>query len=117
MKIKQLADLHEDHVAMLLGGRKSKGSGNQWNDPADGRQSGEFEFAFAWDCKAAMPGTNSISVTRPMVSKIRTQASPQRLALPLRFYSDERGGVEADLIAVTLDDFAEMIDFIRRHGG
>lgn len=117
MNIKQLADLHEDHVAQLLGGRKTKGSGNQWNDPADGRHPHHTEFAFAWDCKAAMPGTNSIGVTRLMVAKIREQASPERLAIPLRFYRDARGGVEYDLIAVTIDDFAEMLDFIRRHGG
>lgn len=108
--IKKLADRHEEDVAEWFDGRKSKSSGNQRNDRADGRQNHyDVEFAFSWDCKAAMPGTKSISVTRDMLDKIEEQAGFERPMIPLRFYDNERGGVAHDWAAIKMDDLIELV--------
>lgn len=114
---KQLADLHETDVVELIGGRKTKSSGNQWNDPGDGRHDHRTEeFAFAWDCKAAMPGTKSVSITREMLGKIVEQAAAERPAIPIRFYETWRGDVTHDWIAIRIDDYAEMLQALREAG-
>lgn len=116
-RIKKLADQHEVDVAELLGGRKTKSSGNQWNDPADGRTDRrDVEFAFAWDCKAAMPETKSVSVTREMLNKIIEQAGGERPAIPLRFYDTWRGEVDHDWVVIRLDDLAEMTERLNGTG-
>lgn len=108
---------HEEFVHALLGGHNSKSSGNQWHDAADGRHSRyEEEFAFAWDCKLALPGTKSISISRADWRKIREQARGNRPMMPLRFLSSERGDIEFDLVVVNLHDHAEMKERIESYG-
>jgi len=107
--ISKLALLHEEYIAGRFMTTRNRGSGNQWNNQADGGiDRSDFEFAFRWDCKAAMPGTKSISVSREMLGKIQEQAHGARPMIPLRFYSSERGQVEHDWIAIRADDFEEM---------
>jgi hypothetical protein len=106
-----LSHKHEVDIAEAFNGRISKASGSQWNGPADGRHSRyKTSVAFAWDCKAAMPGTKSISVTRAMLDKIEEQALGERPMIPLRFYSSERGAIEHDWIALKKDDLQELIE-------
>lgn len=107
---KRLADQHEEEVTEWLGGRKTKSSGNQVNDPADGRHAPYDELGFAWDCKCAMPDTKSISITREMLSKIEHEAHLLKPAIPIRFYATERGAVQHDWIAVRLQDLIELLE-------
>lgn len=106
----RLSRLHETEVAELLGGHQSKSSGNQWHDAADGKHKAHDEFAFAWDCKCVLPGTNSISISRADWLKITEQARGRRPAMPLRFYTSERGHYpyDLDLIVIRFNDFLEM---------
>lgn len=100
---------HETDWADWLGTERNRGSGNQWNHQTDGRTNRfELPFAFAFDCKAAMPGTKSISVTREMLAKLVEQSHGERPALPLRFYDTERGAYAEDWVLVRKGDFLEM---------
>lgn len=113
--ISRLANLHEEFIASVLRGRKTKASGSQWNDPGDGRHNRHNHltpFAFGWDCKCAMPGTKSISITRDMLDKIIEQAGGERPMIPLRFYATERGAVQYDWLAMPVSDLVEMIEYM-----
>lgn len=106
---RKMSDAHEDHLVEVLGGRKTKGSGNQWRDPADGRHSvHEQEFAFGWDGKSTL--AKSLSISLAMWEKIREQASPLRPMIPLRFYRTERLAVSLDLVVISLEDFTELLE-------
>lgn len=104
----RLSRLHEADVAELLGGHRSKSSGNQWNDSGDGKLRKHDEFSFGWDCKCVLPGTKTISIGREDWFKITEQSRGRRPMLPLRFYTSERGEFDLDLIVIRLHDFAEM---------
>lgn len=107
----RLSAKHEADIAEWLKGHASVSSGSQWHDQADGRQNRYTqEFAWAWDCKCAMPGTKSIGVTREMLHKLIEQAHGERPMLPLRWYSSERGQVELDWVAVPKADLADVFD-------
>ena len=104
---RKLSDAHEAHLADLLGGRMTKGSGNQWHDQSDGKQPMDLPYSFSWDGKASMG--KSISVTREMWVKIRQQAHDRRPAIPLRWYDTEKLDVGLDLVVILLDDFACLL--------
>jgi len=109
---KKLADLHEEYLADVLQGRKTKSSGNQLHDPADGRNAPYSPLGFAWDCKCAMPGTKSISITREMLSKIEHESHGMLMpGVPIRFYESERGAVEHDWIAIRTEDLRALLDY------
>lgn len=115
-RTRKMSDAHEEHLVEVLGGRKTKGSGNQWHNPMDGRHSSRtVNYAFAWDGKSTLG--KSIGVTREMWGKAEDQAGGERAALPLRFYDDERLRVGLDLVVISLDDFAELLDAARRECG
>lgn len=111
--VHKLSRKHEDDLHELLGGHQSKSSGNQWADQGDGRL-GRYQnrFGWCWDAKCALPQTKSISVTRDMADKITHQAHGDRPLLPLRFYADERGGVEHDLVVMRLSDLVELLEAV-----
>ena len=51
----RMADLHEEFLADLIGGRRSRCSGNQWRDAMDGRNTvGTAPYPFAFDGKATL---------------------------------------------------------------
>jgi hypothetical protein len=109
---KSMGDKHEDYLHKLLGGRKTKGSGNQWQNPADGRHSRyEEQYAFAWDGKSTF--AKSLSITRSMLDKIKEQASPEEPLIGVRFYDPEAGEralkPSEDWILVPLTTFAQML--------
>jgi len=107
-----MSDKHEKDLAELLGGRVTPGSGNGWANPMDVRQHRYDPFAFALDGKSTLAA--SMSVTREMWEKAQEQAGGERPGLPLRFYDTERLAVGLDLIVISLDDFAELLDAARK---
>lgn len=103
----QMSQKHEVDVSKRLGGRKTKASGSQWNDPLDGRRNRYTAyFAWAWDCKATH--AKSMSISRAMLDKLKEQAMGERPILPVRFYDDERLKRYEDWVLVRLDDFEEL---------
>lgn len=105
-----MARLHEEYLAELFGGRKTRGSGSQWQDPADGRNNRltEPEFAFAWDGKST--AGLGITIDLKMIAKIREQAGGERPALGLRWYgTEDLQRVTEDWVAITAADFAELL--------
>lgn len=109
----KMAEFHEQFLAKLNGGVKSKASGSQWTDQADGRNCRiTTDFAFAWDGKSTCG--QGISVTRDMLRKIREQAGGERPQIGLRFYETERlDAVAEEWIAVTAADFGELLEAAR----
>ena len=106
---RKMSDAHEDWLVALLGGRKTKGSGNQWHNQMDGRVSSrEAAYAFAWDGKSTLG--KSVGVSLDMWDKAVEQALPERPMLPLRWYSNERLDVRLDLVVMNAYDAAEMIE-------
>ncbi len=104
-----MSDAHEAHLAEVLGGKVMPGSGNQWNNQMDVRQSHHhLTFAIAADGKSTFG--KSISVTREMWDKAVEQSHGERAVLPLRFYDTERLKVGIDLVVLSLDDFAELLE-------
>lgn len=104
----KMAEKHEGHVAKLLGGHRSKASGSQWTDQADGRTDHtEQEFAFAWDCKSTL--AKSHTITTEMLDKLEEQAQGERPMMPLRWYADDSLREWRDWVLILLDDAAEMI--------
>ena len=105
-----MARLHEEYLAELFGGRKSRGSGSQWQDPADGRNNrmAEPEFAFAWDGKSTTG--KSVTIDRAMLAKIREQAGGERPALGFRWYgTEDLQRIDEDWVAIPAADFAELL--------
>jgi cell division protein ZapA (FtsZ GTPase activity inhibitor) len=103
----RMGELHEEYLAEINGGRKSKSSGNQWDDPGDGRNHHDDPFNFCWDGKSTL--SKSLSVTLDMIGKIREQAGGERPELGLRWYgTGDLTKVLEDWIAVPGPDFQEM---------
>jgi hypothetical protein len=104
---RRMSDRHEEFVAKLFGSRRTPGSGNQWAKPADGRtDANQEEFAFAWDCKATMAA--SISISLEMWDKIKVQSHNERPMIPIRFYLNDRLTEYVDLGVVDLNDISAM---------
>jgi hypothetical protein len=105
---KAMGDRHEADAAKWFSGRRARGSGNQFNNPADGRQSRYRNlFAFAWDCKSTRGA--SLSVSRKGWAKLRDQAGGERPMMPLRFYDTDTLQVGLDLAVVDMDDLRELV--------
>lgn len=105
----RMADHHEEDLQRRLGGRRTRGSGNQPANPMDGRHNRYSQaVAFAWDGKATRG--ESVSVTRKMVTKAEEQAHGERPMLALRWYDNDRLRVWRDYAAITLDDLEELLD-------
>lgn len=106
---RDMSDRHEIHLADVLDGRRTRGSGNQSRDQGDVKQSyGAGEFVFCGDGKSTLH--RSISVSLADWEKITEQAHWARPLLPLRFYASLRGDEYTDLVVCSLDDFAAMQD-------
>lgn len=105
---KDMGDAHEAYVNDVLKMRGTRGSGNQWRDPMDGRHNRlDVRFPFANDSKSTLK--KSISVTLAMWEKAKLQAGGERPMLTLRYYADASlSRVHADLAVVDLLDLAEM---------
>jgi hypothetical protein len=109
---RKMSDKHEAFLCSLFDGRPTKGSGNQWRDPTDGRNNHmTTRFAFAWDGKSTLG--KSVGVSREMWGKVVEQAGAERPMLPLRFYDNERLDVGLDLVVVNAYDLSEMLSELR----
>jgi hypothetical protein len=103
----RMGELHEEHLAEINGGRKSRSSGNQWHDAGDGRNHRDDPFNFCWDGKSTLG--KGISITLDMIAKIRDQAGGERPQIGLRWYkTGDLTQVAEDWIAVPDVDFEEM---------
>lgn len=110
---RNMSDAHEIALVDALGGRRTRGSGNQPANPMDGRHNRYTDdLAFAWDGKSTLG--KSIGVTLEMIRKARDQALGERPMLALRWYATERLAVAEDWVAVTLDDFQELLHGARQ---
>lgn len=100
---------HEDFLAKVFAGRKTKGSGNQWTDQLDGKQArGSGELVFAWDGKSTLSKTLSIGLEMwaKAVSQTRQWETPM---LALRFYTTDRlDRVALDLAVVQVEVLANL---------
>jgi hypothetical protein len=104
-----MGDTHEDFLVALFGGRQTRGSGNQWHNPMDGRQSSrQVTYAFAWDGKSTLG--KSVGVSLEMWGKAREQAHGERPMVALRWYANERLEVKQDLVVIDAHDFAEILE-------
>lgn len=104
-----MSDKHEEHLVEIFGGRKTPGSGNQFNNPMDGRHSRySTSVAFAWDGKSTR--AKSISVTRDMIAKARQQSHGERPMLALRWYLDDRLRTYDDWMLIEEDDLLELME-------
>ena len=107
----KMAEKHEADLAESLGGRRTRGSGNQFNNPMDGRHDRyAMPVAFAWDGKSTRSA--SIGVSRAMGEKAVEQAHGERPMLALRFYTTDRLDYDIDLVAVDRLDMSEMLTLI-----
>jgi hypothetical protein len=110
---RNMSDAHEVALVEALGGRRTRGSGNQANNPMDGRHNRYTDdLAFAWDGKSTLG--KSISITLEMIEKARDQALAERPMIALRWYATERLAVAEDWVAITLDDFQELLHEARQ---
>lgn len=104
-----MSDKHEAHLVAVLGGRANRGSGNQPNNPMDGRHNRrEASVALAWDGKSTH--YRSIGLSREMWEKAEEQAHGERPMIALRFYDTDRLDVGLDLAVISLDDLAELLE-------
>lgn len=106
---KKMGDAHEEYLVSVLGGRKTRGSGNQQNNPMDGRHNRyEQVVAFAWDGKSTRG--KSIGVSREMLDKAKEQAVGERPMVALRFYDDDRLRHFEDWACIQMDDLLELLE-------
>lgn len=104
-----MSDKHEEFLVDLFGGRRTRGSGNQASNPMDGRHSRMSEVcAFAWDGKSTLG--KSVGVTREMWEKAEEQSHGERPMLALRFYDTDRLDVGLDLVVISAQDMAELLE-------
>jgi hypothetical protein len=111
---RDMSDRHEDFLAELLGGRKTKGSGSHWRDQMDGKNDQhEQSHALVWDGKATQNA--SVSISRDMWAKACEQSGGLIPSVAIRFYS--KGFLlksELDLITLEANDFAAILEDARK---
>lgn len=104
----EMARLHEEYLAQINDGTKTKASGSGWDEQADGRNHHDRPFAYRWDGKATKG--KSVTITLEMIEKILDQAHGERPQIGLRWYGDERlKSVLADWVAVRGADWEETL--------
>jgi hypothetical protein len=106
---RDLSDKHEDFLAELLDGEKTKNSGAQFNGQMDGKNNRyEQAHACAWDGKATQG--KSVGVSREMWAKAVQQSHGLIPLLALRWYGPGYGLTpELDLITLEANDFAAIL--------
>lgn len=109
---RKMSDRHEADLADWFDGRVTRGSGNQFNNPADGRNHAINQtWALAWDGKSTRG--KSLSVNPETWRKLEEQAHDLRPMLPLRWYTSDNLDVGLDLAVFSIQDAREMIDTLR----
>lgn len=106
---RNLSDAHEIFLADLFGGRRTRGSGNQTNNPLDVRLDPTAPFPMGLEGKSTR--SKSLSVSVATWEKLLDQAHGLRPALALRFYRSDNLLVPLhDLVVLNAHDLAELID-------
>lgn len=109
-----LSDKHETFLADLFDGHRSRGSGNQWNAPMDGRNDGVTSHALAWEGKSTQG--QSIGVSRQVWDKAVAQAHGLTPVLALRFYGAGHDlPVGTDLVVLDAHDFSALLQDARAY--
>lgn len=110
---REMSDRHEDYLADVLDGRKTVGSGNQFNDPMDGRNKRyDQPFALAWDGKSTLSA--SVTMTKQTWAKAVEQSKGEIPMLALRWYGDYRLESDLDLVVLDMRDFTEILEAARK---
>lgn len=108
----EMGERHEAYLARINGGSQHRASGAVWFEPADGSNGHDDPLAFAWDGKATLG--KSISVTRDMLAKIREQSHGRRPQIGLRFYGNPNlDDVDEDWVAIPGDNWEEVLGAAR----
>lgn len=110
----RMAEKHEADLSEALGARRVRGSGSQWKEKMDVRQSRFHDrFAFAVEAKSTLG--KSIGFSRARIQKAEEQAGSERPMFAFRFYGNERlTQVDHDWVAMRLEDHEEMVDVIEQ---
>lgn len=110
---RQMSDAHEKFLEVILGARRTRGSGNQFVDPMDVKHD---DGAWRWAADGKSTFGSSLGVTPAMWEKAVEQSHGRRPILPLRWYQpdDWRLIPRLDLVVVDLHDFAEMVGELRK---
>jgi len=104
---------HVERAAEALGCVPSSGSGNRWQNPADGRSPHDKPYPLALEGKSTRG--KSISVTLEMIAKLREQSLGENPVLPMCWYgTDDLTEVLEDWAAVPLDFLAEVLVSARK---
>lgn len=109
---RKMSEAHEEYIATILNGRRTRNSGAVWSDQMDVRNDvREDRFAFAADGKSTFG--ESIGVTRGMWQKAVEQSGDLIPCLPLRWYDTYRLDVGLDLWVVEGSTFEELLEIAR----
>lgn len=99
---------HVERAAEALGAVPSAGSGNRWQNPADGRSPHDGPYAIVIEGKSTRG--KSITVTLEMIAKLREQSLGENPVLPLCWYgTDDLTVITEDWAVVPLDFLAEIL--------
>lgn len=111
----QMADAHEADIAEWIGGKQTKGSGNQWHQQMDAKNGiNKVPYPIAGDGKATLG--KSIGISREMWKKAEEQSFGEIPAIFLRFYRDSTlRTVDKDLVVLTVSDFKWILNIARTH--
>jgi hypothetical protein len=109
-----MGDLHEQDIAEWIGGRQTKGSGNQWHNQMDAKNGiNRVSFPIAGDGKATLG--KSLSDTRELWTKFTEQSFGEIPAHFKRFYADQTlRRVDLDLVTIRVDDFVRILEAARK---
>lgn len=108
-----MSEAHEEYIASVLGGRRTRNSGAVWSDQMDVRNDvREDRFAFAADGKSTF--SESIGVSRAMWTKAQEQSGDLIPCLPLRFYDTYRLDVGLDLWVIDGNTMQELLEIARK---
>lgn len=104
----EMGERHEDYLATVFGGTRTRASGSQWFDQGDVRTPHDEPYAFCVDGKSTLG--KQIAVTRDMIAKIREQAQGEIPALGLRWYGNANlDQVDEDWAAVPAEVMEGLI--------
>jgi hypothetical protein len=102
----------EHSVQELLDLRSTPGSGNQWHDPSDGRSRSDDPYKIMVDCKHTEAKSCSLNGAVLQGWWDRATGLGYHFALPVHMEGME--GRQKEWVAIPLDDYAELVDKIRR---
>jgi hypothetical protein len=107
-----MSEAHEEYIAKILDGRKTRNSGAVWSDQMDVRNDvRDDRFPFAADGKSTFGET--IGVSRAMWQKAVEQSGDLDTCLPLRWYDTYRLDVGLDLVVISMNMFSELLEIAR----